>query len=293
VTTSQEQSLLDHSNDVINEAFERGAEVMAPLFSSGHDSLTAVFLASLHPKFDGTVYHIDTGIGARASRDFAHETAHEYGWTLAVLKSKDTYEQFIRDRGFPGPGRHMFAYNRLKERCVQEILRMHGKAKVALITGCRSQESVRRMGNVEPLKIGDTVYGSGQPLFNIPPKVINKRRYWTAPCHAFSESDQVSVMDGNDLPRNPIKMSPLGMSGECFCGAFARVDELTMIRRYAPDVATEIDRLSVIAKQCGKHDVWGTRPDKAKGTVTAQTGPLCNSCDARAMSAGLFIESVT
>jgi 3'-phosphoadenosine 5'-phosphosulfate sulfotransferase (PAPS reductase)/FAD synthetase len=266
---------------VIDSAFDAGAEVMVPLFSGGHDSLSAVYIASKHPKFDGSVYHIDTGIGAAATRRFVEQIAVDYGWTLRVFKSPSTYEMFIREKGFPGPGMHRWAYIRLKERCIRQILRTHGKQKVALITGCRSQESTRRMGHVEPLKIGESTKRG----------IVNKRRYWVAPCHDWSTEDQHRFMETEDLPLNPLKLSPIRMSGECFCGAFARPAEIELIRKYAPDVAAEIDRLTVIAAEQKVHCVWGTRPDRRKGTVVAKTGPLCNSCDARALSAGIILDS--
>lgn len=278
---------------VISEAFLKGAEVMVPLFSGGHDSLSAVYVASLHPKFDGSVYHIDTGIGAKATRGFVEEVAARYDWTLKVYKSKSTFERFVRERGFPGPGMHQRAYIRLKDRCVREICTSHSRSvmnstggikrkagKVALITGCRSQESVRRMGNVAPLKIGEPGKAG----------IANRNRYWVAPCHDWSQADQAAFMEHYDLPRNPIKQTPIGMSGECFCGAFARPNEIAMIRKYAPDVAEEIDRLTQIATECGKHNTWGTRPDRKKGIVVAQTGPLCSSCDVRAMAAGIVVD---
>lgn len=268
---------------VIDSAFEAGADVMAPLFSGGHDSLCATFIAAQHPKFNGDVIHIDTGIGAKATRDFVHDVCKEYGWNLLVLASTETYEKFIRARGFPGPGMHQWAYVRLKERCIRLVMKrakFHGHNNVALITGCRSQESTRRMGHVEPLKIGEASKAG----------VVNKRRYWVAPCHDWLPIDQVTFMQEHDLPCNPIKQTPLGMSGECFCGAFARPNEIAWIREYAPDVAAEIDRLTLIAQECGKHSIWGTRPDRKKGIVVTKSGPLCNSCDARAMAAGIIVD---
>lgn len=265
---------------VIDSAFKQGAEVMVPLLSGGHDSISAVYVASQHKKFDGRVYHFDTGIGAKATRQFVESVCKEYHWNLQVFKSKSTYEMFVRDRGFPGPGMHQWAYVRLKERCLRMAMKLHGKSKVALITGCRSQESVRRMGHVEPIKIGE-MQKSG---------VVNKRRYWLAPCHDWSTEDQHEFMLAHDLPRNPIKQTPLGMSGECFCGAFAKPNEIEMIKKYAPDVALEIERLTHIALSLGKHSVWGTRPDRRKGVVTTKTGPLCNSCDARALAAGIIVD---
>lgn len=95
-------------------------------------------------------------------------------------------------------------------------------------------------------------------------------------------------MDAHGLALNPVKTSPLGMSGECFCGAFARPNELDMIRRVCPDVAEKIDRLAVIAREAGKPCVWGQAPLKP-GLRVLETGPLCSSCDVRARAAGVKI----
>lgn len=157
-----------------------------------------------------------------------------------------------------------------------------GRGRILLITGCRETESVRRMGHVEAIKIGETSKKTGT--------VRRKNRVWTAPCYDWSSSDQQRFMEHFDLPRNPIKDCPIAMSGECFCGAFARPGELEMIRRYAPDVAVEIDRLSQIAAECGTPSVWGVRATGEKGLVVAETGALCSSCDARAWATGLLFE---
>lgn len=262
---------------VIDRAFLRGATMMLPLFSGGHDSLSACYIASQHPRFQGKVYHIDTGIGAKATRQFINEVCDDYGWELQVFKSNFSYEKFVRKLGFPGPGAHGWIYNKLKDRCVSTMGK--GRGKVALITGCRSQESVRRMGHVEPIKIGETSKKTG--------KVRRKNRIWTAPCHDWSSEQQRAFMDALCLPRNPVKDSLLGMSGECFCGAFARPNEIALVREFVPDVAAEIDRLSTLAPA---GSIWGKRAKGKKKIVKATTGPLCSSCDLRAALQGVLIE---
>jgi 3'-phosphoadenosine 5'-phosphosulfate sulfotransferase (PAPS reductase)/FAD synthetase len=259
---------------VLDKAYYAGAYVMRPLFSGGHDSLCATWLASQHRAFKGDVYHIDTGIGAKYTREFVERVCQKYGWTLKVYKSPSTYEDFIRERGFPGPGRHQWVYNRLKDRCVRMLTR--GKAWQMLVTGCRSEESTRRMGSVEPVKFGEIYDG----------KKTNRKRIWTAPCHDWSKADQQHFMDEVGLPVNKLKVA-LGMSGECLCGAFASPGELERVRQYAPDVAAEIDRLTAIAKECGKPCAWGQRPSGEVATMT--TGELCSACDQKAAASGLII----
>lgn len=267
--------LLQSALAVITHAEGCAIGPILPLFSGGHDSTCACHVASRHRKWKGKVHHIDTGIGSKATRAHVDATAKELGWDLKVYRSPETYEKFVRERGFPGPGRHHWIYVRIKERCVRMICKKRGR--VALITGCRKEESTRRMGTVEPIKLGETDKHGNR---------TNLNRVWVAPCHDWSSEEQAAYMDEFDLPRNPVKIA-LGMSGECFCGAFASPGELDRIRQHCPDVAAEIDRLAVIARECGTHDKWGTRPPREKGLVAVQSGPLCSSCDLRAMAAGI------
>jgi 3'-phosphoadenosine 5'-phosphosulfate sulfotransferase (PAPS reductase)/FAD synthetase len=267
---------------VIDQAFEVDeAAVMLPLFSGGHDSTCAVYIAGDHPRFSGAVHHIDTGIGSKRTRQHVEETAREFAWRLEVWKSKSTYEMYIRNYGFPGPGSHHWVYARLKERCVRMMEKPH--KRVILVTGCRKQESERRMGNTEPVKVGET---------NLKGKVSNLKRIWIAPCHDWSSEEQALFMREMALPENPVKKTPIGMSGECFCGAFARPGELNIIRMICPDVAAEIDRLVPIAEAEGKPARWGRRPRRwtKNQMVFSFSGPLCNSCDARAEAAGFSLE---
>lgn len=270
------EQLFEIATAVLNQGLIASGGAMVPLFSGGHDSLCATFLASQSRWFDGNVYHIDTGIGSQYTRRFVEETCDKMGWNLRVFKSPATYEIFIRKLGFPGPGAHRFTYNLLKDRCVSRIMRGGPKA---LITGCRAGESVRRMGHVEPVKVGEVSKKSG--------KKSRRNRVWTSPCHDWSSSEQAVFMDYFGLPRNRLK-TVLGMSGECFCGAFAAPGEREAIREHAPDVDAEITRLEAIARECGTPCIWGIRPH-SQGSEVALTGPMCSSCDRRASAAGIIV----
>lgn len=271
---------------VIDLAMEMSdSRFMLPLLSGGHDSMCACFVASQHTAFDGAVNHIDTGIGCQKNRDFVRELCREMEWDLRVFKSAETYEKYVSQNGFPGPGRHQFVYNRLKDRCVRQMMRYLHPEMVLLVTGCRYDESQRRMGHVETVKIGERSKKTG--------RVAERRRVWTAPCHDWTTDDQRTFIDAFALPRNPVKMSPLGVSGECFCGAFAAPNEINLIRHFAPDVAAEIDKLAEIAKANGKHCEWGTRPKwiDPNQLEFGFTGELCSSCDRKMLSGGYLVES--
>lgn len=277
--------LLQSGINIINLGFrEYSIWGLIPLFSGGHDSYCACYIASKHPRFKGSVFHIDTGIGSKKTREFVEKVCKEEGWNLRVYKSNnnDSYENVVRRFGFPGPSMHYLVYNYIKHRSIRKMTRVNGmmlKGSVwGLVSGARSQESVRRMGHTVALK---QEYDNNKP----------NRRLWIAPCYDWSSEDQKTFMDSFGLSRNPIKMSPLGMSGECFCGAFARPNELDMIRQICPDVAQEIDRLSVIARENGKPSIWGVHPSKGEIAIV-KTGPLCTSCDVRAKAAGVIVEGV-
>lgn len=285
MVTPDTELLLDKSLDVIDEAVGicRYARI-APLFSGGHDSYCACFVASQHRKFDGNVYHINTGIGSKATRDFVEQVCKDEGWKLNILKSPNTYEDRIRESGFPGPAMHSYTYHALKERCVNMITKI-GKSHhpTILVTGARAAESRRRMGHVVPVRVGEVYQNSNG-------RASARHRIWTAPCYDWSSEDQHDFMNLHQMPRNPVKQSILGMSGECFCGAFARPNEIDMIREVVPDVAAEIDRLQIVAQECGHPPdrcVYGG--PRNKGEQILETGPLCTSCDNKARQAGLNI----
>lgn len=276
--------LLRSALAVLDRAEGTAFGTMLPLFSGGHDSLCACHVASRHRRFRGSVNFIKTGIGAKANRAFVESACKEMSWELRVWESTDTYEKFVRNRGFPGPGMHKWVYIRIKERCVRQMTR--GKGRVALVTGCRRDESTRRMGSVEPIKVGEAQTWKGRQV------IENKNRVWVAPCFDWSAEEQAAYMEEHDLPKNPLKIA-LGMSGECFCGAFARPNEIELVRRWVPDVAEEIDRLAGIAADIGKPCVWGVRPpDEPKGLAVVGTGPLCTSCDRKAAAAGVVFAPI-
>lgn len=272
--------LLESGLQVLQKAFDAfNVWGIIPLFSGGHDSYCACYIASKHPRFMGQVFHIDTGIGSIKTRTFVEKVGETEGWKVRVYKStnpKDTYARIVSDFGFPGPAFHSIVYRRLKERSLEKMCRVRGVKilpgyRWGLISGARQQESIRRMGHVKSIVIDPN----------------NDRRVWVAPCFDWSGEEQRLFMNDMALLENPVKRSILGMSGECFCGCFARPGELEWIREICPDVAEKIDCLAEIAKKAGKPCIWGDRPP---GVIeVGETGPLCNNCDNKAAAAGIKI----
>ena len=193
------------------------------LFSGGHDSLTSSYVASLASKFDGCVHGscaINTCIGIPATRQFVIDTCAERAWKLLEYKAADNtksdgmpdpviYDEYVLAHGFPGPFMHRKMYNRLKERQLRRLYRDHNLERILLISGCRSQESVRRMGNTEAFQ------DSGQQA-------------WCAPIHDWSKSDCSYALTAANFKRNETALR-FGRSGECLCGAFAKPGELAAL----------------------------------------------------------------
>lgn len=243
------------------------------MFSGGHDSLAATRVASKHPRFSGAV-HINTGIGIEETREFVRETCAREGWPLKEYRAREDagqdYEQLVLERGFPGPGHHYKMYSRLKERCIRLLTKehkRHWRDRIMLVTGCRQQESSRRMGHVQPIK----------------PEGI---RVWVAPIYDWHKAQCSAYILREGLQPNWV-VQTLHMSGECLCGAFAHKGELAEIDLWFPKTAKYIRDLECRVKAAGHCWGWEQQPPKGKGkTLRDPSGrikaekrqELCTTC---------------
>jgi 3'-phosphoadenosine 5'-phosphosulfate sulfotransferase (PAPS reductase)/FAD synthetase len=232
------------------------------MFSGGHDSLSAVHVASQHQLFRGAV-HINTGIGVEQTREFVRETCRQNGWPLREMMTEriqDRYESLVMRFGFPGPGGHGVMYRRLKERCIRKLVAANKKAtggRSLLVAGMRLDESTRRMGNAEP---------HSREGF----------RCWCAPILRWKVDERNAVIDAMGWPKNPV-VGKLCMSGECLCGAFAKPDEIVEVEFHFPETAKRIHELEAMAKKAGVHCMWGTPPPK-KSKERADQPSLFSLC---------------
>lgn len=235
---------------------------MFGLFSGGHDSVCSTHVASQHAAFTGAA-HFDTTIGIEETRQYARGTAARFGWGLTEYQPPVSYREIVLKHGFPGPGGHAITYARLKERCVDRLVREHKQKRfdrIALVTGVRLSESVRRMGHVEPIQ------RDGCQL-------------WVAPILHWSDDDKLEYMALHGIPRNPV-VDTICMSGECLCGAFAKKEELAELEHHYPAVAAEIRSLERDAEAAGVHAKWGTRPPGSR-KKPSMGGRLCSDCNAK------------
>ena len=261
---------------VITEAVDKyNPSHIFAMFSGGHDSLTATRIASKHPNFSAAV-HINTGIGIPETREFVRETCKREGWPLKEYRARDygqNFEDLVTERGFPGPGHHYKMYHRLKERCIRALVRDHKvkwRDRIIFSTGCRSQESTRRMGHVERIQ---------QQGVSV----------WVAPIHDWSKTMCNEYIEHEELEPNQV-VKLLHMSGECLCGAFAHKGELKEIELWYPKTAEYIKSIEEKVRAAGFPWGWEEQPPKGWGSTLRDTSGriskekremLCTSCNAK------------
>lgn len=234
------------STRILHAIGEHHPIAVVGLFSGGHDSVTATAITHLAMQVVARstpyrVVHINTGIGVPQTRQYVRELSAVAEWPLTEYRALENvnakgqldpqdYEALCLKYGFPGPHGHNLMYARLKERGLQRLERelsasaRKGKERrVLYVTGCRSSESARRMGNTQEVQ-------------------LQGRRIWVAPIHDWSKNDCGSAMSVLGIPANPVVLH-LGKSGECLCGAFAKPGELDELAFWYPEVAKHIREL--------------------------------------------------
>jgi len=264
-----------------NALHDHNPSLVVGAFSGGHDSLVATHIASQHPGFDGAL-HINTGIGVAETRQFVRQACDYFGWTLYEYAAKEheradgtpdpqVYEDFVRERGFPGPAKHWKMYNRLKLRPIEQFIREQKEGRydrIMMCSGRRRQESARRM-NIE-----DAVEREGA-------------RLWVQPILEWSGTDCRDYIDQYLLPQNRV-VDLLCMSGECLCGAFAKDGEMEALEACFPSTA---ERIRDLEKEIDHPWGWEERPpswwvEYKKGqeflpgmAPDDDARPMCTSCE--------------
>jgi len=240
------------------------------LISGGMDSAVAAHVAIEDGPADLLVY-LDTGTGLDANREYIETYADELGVQLWTLRTHENYEEKVQENGFPGPAQHLTQYTALKERQIGRLATMSSgrgnSSDLHLWTGVRSDESERRMENVEPESEGP-------------------RWVWHAPIHDWTKDDCREYLDEHDLPRNPL-WDTLGRSGDCFCGCFGSPEEKLDLRAAGCESQAEwIEELEesvdLDAKQERETWAWGAFDDDERARERAENDDaqmlLCSTC---------------
>lgn len=231
------------------------------LLSGGNDSMVSAHFAMEHGAQE--VLHLNTGIGVEETREHVRRVCNRFGWPLREEHPPDkSYDEFVLEKGFPGPAGHRYAYSWLKERALRKVIRETKKNwadRVMLVTGVRNQESARRMGHSLPI-------------------IREGAKIWVAPMYSFSKIDLHEYRTKFNLPQSEVSRK-LGMSGECLCGAFAAPGELERIKLHYPKAAQRIEDLERRAREAGQpHCKWGVRPQRVS-IGDPKFMPLCVGCN--------------
>jgi 3'-phosphoadenosine 5'-phosphosulfate sulfotransferase (PAPS reductase)/FAD synthetase len=226
------------------------------LFSGGNDSTVLVSWAKqqLGHRLDAAVY-IDTGTALPGVRQFVEDYCANRCIPLKVYEAGDEYDRLVRDKGFPGPAAHRYAYVRLKERQIDSLVRDHKEKRsdrIMLLTGVRRAESVRRMGTTHAVR-------------------RDGAQVWVAPLIDWPDEKMREFRQDHQLPQSDVA-ALLHRSGECNCGAFAKPGEREELRSLFPSWWAE--RIAPLEAAIGTP--WGEHTPTV--APIAQPGPLCSDC---------------
>ena len=280
--------------EVIDEACDRyKCKKVFALFSGGDDSLAALRVAVEHKNFTAAV-HCNTGIGVEATREFVRQTCRGMRIPLIEYKAAENtngkgqpdpqiYEQLVLEQGFPGPTiyGHGKMYNRLKERGLRRLRREHTdrKENIVLASGCRSEESVRRMGTTKRISV----------------EKDDRRRIWVNHIHDWTKTDTHFFREDNALKRNPVA-AMICKSGECLCGGFGNEGELEELLihdltrplgRYLLDLERRVLAAGFPWRWHEGPPKWWLESRRGQSSLFEMNqnpapGPMCQGCEHRA-----------
>lgn len=252
-------------------AHAEGHEIVATclLWSGGNDSNTLAHL--MHSHLTHAVM-ANTGIGIEATRQHVRDTARAWGLPLIEKQPPqgDRFEDWVVTDGFPGPGHHYKAFQRLKERGFMqaraELVTNGRQQRVVFLAGRRRQESKCR---------------EDVPLHERQDSII-----WASPLAMWTKLDLNTYRSmHSDVPHNPVA-DLIHMSGECTCGSFAAEGEREEIGYWFPEWLAHIERLEAQAEANGvRYPLckwgWGAHPElrrKEAAGRPSKLGRLCSSC---------------
>jgi 3'-phosphoadenosine 5'-phosphosulfate sulfotransferase (PAPS reductase)/FAD synthetase len=240
-------------------------------FSGGKDSTVLAHIAMQDERVEGCLL-IDTGVALQEAHDHARAVCDQYGWPLHIERTNQSYDDAVREHGFPGPAQHSMMYRRLKERAFAAFTRdikaernAGRMGRLLLIGGVRKYESTRRM------KLTDPITRDGG-------------RVWVSPLFWWRDEERDAYLAGHDLPISPIYGTLCNVSGDCLCGAMADphgAEEWANLAMFYPEMHARLERLQREAAACGVHAKWGTRPpDRVPEDPNQCVMYACTNCEA-------------
>lgn len=264
--------------EIIRAAIDKHDPVYAMvLVSGGYDSITNAHVSIPILKklgLDFVIYHGDTTIGIKETRQYVVDFCKANKWQLEIRKPpnrRDWYDETVKKFGFPGPTKfaHQIMFRRLKERAIKHFVTHEVKSKpysrenVLLLSGVRKSESAIRMGYADA-------------------EIKDDSRIWCNPIFWWNDAQVLSYRKEKDIPVNMVK-ERLCISGECLCGSFANNGEYEEINRWYPEAGNQIYALWKEAKKAGHPWFWSEGPKSWQKNNPDGQGQLfmCVGCEER------------
>lgn len=251
----------DVSRDILRQAQEeRGIKKFVGLFSGGKDSLTTCHFLWKEGLIDSVLY-CNTGISVPENQLYVLDICKRFGWNLNIVQPKEgeTYEDFWRKFGPPGPGAHSMVMGYLKWHPMRKWAQQHRNEDFAFVSGRRFKESKRRGGIMGKNVIEQT-----------------EKMTFVAPLYHWSDQEVWDYLKDNNLTRCPV-YETLHISGDCLCGAFAEPEEAMFLRMFHPTTA---ERIRLLENAYG--GIWGngmSMNGALKQTqLTDMEGWACQEC---------------
>lgn len=212
--------------------------------------------------------HIRTGIGLDETYEYVVDTCNKFNIPIKTYSpdEQNTYENLIKVYGFPGPSQHFLMYQRLKERSLRKAVKENNipkKERIVFLSGKRRDESVRRMLSPEFER--------------------NRSVVWISPIVNWTKADINLFRKLNpDIPRSFVS-DMIHMSGECLCGAFAKVGEREQLKLFFPEFDQRLSALENMVNEESEcppeRRVWGWGVGRKNRKRNKKIGDLCSTCE--------------
>lgn len=229
------------------------------LFSGGKDSAVTCDVLDQAGKLEAAVA-LRTRLCTPDWEEFVRAFCDERKWSLEFYDTTESYERLVLKYGFPGPTKHSWFMRYLKGRAIVQFKKYRPGAILA--SGVRTDESVKRLGNVKPVGMWE-----GVPIL--------------APIFDWTTEETWAHFYSRGFERSPA-YSTLQISGDCLCGAYAREGEYEALKFHYPEMGAYLDSIGDAIKE--KHPgrcKWGwgwQQPIKAK---TGGEQFICVECGPR------------
>jgi len=187
-------------------------------FSGGKDSLVATHYTlqriSGMEDLDRYVVFVNTGAALPGVIDYVREVAEIYGWPLRILKPKKSFWEQALVKGMPTMRRRWCCYHCKLKPIIDFVKPL--RPQRAEVIGLRRAESKARS------KL---------------PQIIFKKQAWSwgyCPIIDWTDGQVAKYIRRHRLKVNPMYRI-LKHSGECLCGVYASLRELSIIRDRWPE----------------------------------------------------------